>query len=783
MHPPIFHPSIATVHHFLKTSLRAFVTAGLIFLCHGLAFPATPDAMPKVARTAAPAWVKPQPPDLTNATARTEQTGDGIRTLLADEQENAREDVSYNHYARLYLSQSGVEDESRLSISFDPAYQTLALNKLILYRNGKKIDRLARQEIKLLHREEGLDRLQYDGRFSAMMILEDIRIGDILEYAYTIRGTNPIFEKRYMDTFSTRWGTPVDRFYNRLIWPADRKITFKSFVENFPPAITPAGPNTEYVWEKNNVPPLASDGDLPSSFDPYAWVQISEFQSWADVARWACKLMAAQETDSKELREAVDAIRPITDRKKQAMAALHFVQDNIRYLGIEVGAHSHKPYPIATVMQRRFGDCKDKALLLCAILRRLGFEAYPALVETDYRETIAQWLPTALAFNHCVTQLRLDGHVYWLDPTRAHQGGTLDDIFFPDYGEALVVKEDTTSLTKIAPQGFDLMKTEVTEFYEFPDFKGNATLKVHTIVHGRDAEGTRAWLSDTSMDEMKKEYLNFYAKQFPHIETAADPVSHDDLEKNEIIVDESYKISQFWQPHADKKERLYGEFYPQIFRDRIHKPGTTVRTMPFAISFPSRLVHTIRATFPKDIKFKPEKLAVNDDAFKFSCDRSVKPNQVTLRYSWETQKDRVEAGRIADYLKNVNQVLDNLDYEIWIGKSFAGQNSPAPTPAEKVEAAPSPVITPALATGDVVPQSQKWLVLVVPGIFAAGIALFLFLKRPKRRPAGKLPPPIPPPSLHRCNLCGKTEHTSPELEFRVAMDGEEYCYPHLPKVR
>lgn len=36
-------------------------------------------------------------------------------------------------------------------------------------------------------------------------------------------------------------------------------------------------------------------------------------------------------------------------------------------------------------------------------------------------------------------------------------------------------------------------------------------------------------------------------------------------------------------------------------------------------------------------------------------------------------------------------------------------------------------------------------------------------------------------ALHRCEVCGRTEHGAPELEFRVARDGHEYCAEHLPK--
>jgi len=35
--------------------------------------------------------------------------------------------------------------------------------------------------------------------------------------------------------------------------------------------------------------------------------------------------------------------------------------------------------------------------------------------------------------------------------------------------------------------------------------------------------------------------------------------------------------------------------------------------------------------------------------------------------------------------------------------------------------------------------------------------------------------------IHKCAVCGATELSDPNLEFRVARDGEEYCVPHLPK--
>jgi hypothetical protein len=37
--------------------------------------------------------------------------------------------------------------------------------------------------------------------------------------------------------------------------------------------------------------------------------------------------------------------------------------------------------------------------------------------------------------------------------------------------------------------------------------------------------------------------------------------------------------------------------------------------------------------------------------------------------------------------------------------------------------------------------------------------------------------------LHHCKVCGATEFTNPDVEFRVARDGEEYCMKHLPSAQ
>ena len=66
-------------------------------------------------------------------------------------------------------------------------------------------------------------------------------------------------------------------------------------------------------------------------------------------------------------------------------AVYNFVVENTRYVGLEFGIHGYKPYKVTQVLARRFGDCKDKASLLLALLREVGVDADLVLVRTAAR--------------------------------------------------------------------------------------------------------------------------------------------------------------------------------------------------------------------------------------------------------------------------------------------------------------------------------------------------------------------------------------------------------------
>ena len=79
-------------------------------------------------------------------------------------------------------------------------------------------------------------------------------------------------------------------------------------------------------------------------------------------------------------------------------------------------------------------------MLFITLLKAIGIEAYPALVDTCDTKLLAEKLPAVYLFDHVIVTLELNGKRLWLDPTLSYQQGQLAQIFQPDYGYALVVK-------------------------------------------------------------------------------------------------------------------------------------------------------------------------------------------------------------------------------------------------------------------------------------------------------------------------------------------------------
>jgi transglutaminase-like putative cysteine protease len=337
-------------------------------------------------------------------------------------------------------------------------------------------------------------------------VLDDVRVGDVIDYAFTVQGDNPVFGGRFARSIPLQSDQSVGCLRTRLLWPAKKRLFTKYHGTNAQPVIIRGKEVTEYCWDARQVPALSLEDSLPVWYDCQPWVQLSEFQTWDEVNQWALTLYQNSSVPSPEFSQRLDAWRRIANPEERVLAVLRFVQDEVRYFGIEMGVKSHKPSDASTVCTRRFGDCKDKSFLLVTALRSLGIEAWPVLVNTTERRTLDQWQPSPLAFNHVIVAVRLNGQFYWFDPTINYQRGPLSARYLPDYERGLIISPKTTGLTVITNTSADRSLTSVSEYFQLHR-RGEATvLKVVTVATGGDADVLREQFATTDRDKIQKSH-------------------------------------------------------------------------------------------------------------------------------------------------------------------------------------------------------------------------------------------------------------------------------------
>ena len=125
--------------------------------------------------------------------------------------------------------------------------------------------------------------------------------------------------------------------------------------------------------------------------------------SWSTVGIWYAGLSAGRNAPSPEITaEVAELTAGKTAFTAKLLAITGFMQDQIRYVAVEMGVGGWQPHPAKDVFRNRYGDCKDKATLLTGMLSAVGIEAYPVLVDFDHR--IDPAMPTHFA-DHMITAI------------------------------------------------------------------------------------------------------------------------------------------------------------------------------------------------------------------------------------------------------------------------------------------------------------------------------------------------------------------------------------------
>jgi hypothetical protein len=621
--------------------------------------------------TPAPSWLIPYHPDLERK-ADPREVSDGYYSLLLEEQDNAELHAVYHHKIRQIVSEAGIQNGSEISVDYDPAYEKLHFHQIIIRRNGQVINKLQASSFKFLQQEEELSRFIYSGLYTAYFLLEDIRKGDQIEFAYTLEGKNPIFENKYSNSFYFATSDPISNYYECLITAPSRDIRFKSFNEAPLPKSQLLNGMKVYEWKITDLKPVENKHNTPSWYNGYPFVQASEYKAWKEIIDWGCRINTTSAAGPALKARIAELKKEAGDNKERYFQkAVRFVQDDIRYMGIEMGEYSHRPNTPDKILAQRFGDCKDKSLLLATLLNANGISASMAYTNTDDKQYVENYLPAPDLFNHAIVYATFNGKGLWIDPTFSYQRGNIKSLAIPYYNKALIVTPSSTGLSNVANEGGGMIR--IIEAFTLPATNsGKGTLRVTSHYTGEYADDQRSSMANSSAKGDERAYLNYYKKNYSGISVDTAMIVNDTDEINSFETIERYQLSQPWEADSTKPGRVTFNVYAGILRYILPAYADEEKLdAPLALHYPYKLDYTIKLEMPEDWNFEEPDLHLKNPYYKLDFKLVTRGKFVIIHYNFETYQDNIPVNFLNTYVSDRHKIDDILSYNLYWNSSAA----------------------------------------------------------------------------------------------------------------
>lgn len=342
-------------------------------------------------------------------------------------------------------------DLAEVSLPYNNGYQQIEVISARTIRKNGVILPVAREDIRT--QSPYSEYLMYDDSKTVGFSMPGIEDDCVIDYRWRVT-TRPFINGHFSESWTFSEVYPVGMSRLALHVPAAKQFQYRVYNNaKLKPAIAASadGKTKTLVWEMRDIPPIDQEPDMPEMADVHCWMEISSLRDWQEMARWYDGLMKPQTAPTPALRKTVQELTAgkKTDEEK-ARALYDFAANRVRYVGLEFGISAFKPHPAASVCEKLYGDCKDKATLLITMLGMAGIKAHPALLTAETLRPVRSQLPTLEAFDHCIAVAEIGGRDVWLDATA--ETCAYGDIPDSDRGaDAFVIANGTGEFRTIPP--------------------------------------------------------------------------------------------------------------------------------------------------------------------------------------------------------------------------------------------------------------------------------------------------------------------------------------------
>lgn len=404
----------------------------------------------------------------------------------------------------------------------------------------------------------------------------------------------------------------------------------------------PSAPVPSVVLPRVSIRFVDADGHAP-------------FRDWAEVARWYHDLTEPRFASERAFTLAPD---PGTtgDRAAMVAALARRVQHGVRYAAIELGRQRWEPDDARITWERRYGDCKDKAVLLIAALQSQGITARPVLTAPRTHRRIDPSIPDPWQFNHCIVAIQWPDATAPPDVTSQCPSGRSWTFFDPtstaipfgllpasEAGTWAVIADPDEGLVQLPKPGANRIACE-TRATLGADGEMRGTMRLDGV--GPSGFDLAAMFDEGTEAVRRERAASLFAGPWPE-PTVERLVCSIDSTRLAVVIDIDFRIRDASRRRSDGLQT----WLPLVMAHRRPPPDARDRRLPVYLGGPLEVSQRVSLEWPSPMQ--PDSLSGTQwtsGAGEFRVSRRVDGNRLEVTRVYRVNEPIVESSRYGEVL-------------------------------------------------------------------------------------------------------------------------------------
>lgn len=570
--------------------------------------------------------------------------------LVRFEIKNPGSAVYYYKTVTTILNENG-DEHAGWQEGYDDKFTSIRSVDATLYdANGKKIRSLKKADIR-------------DVSGSGSSLADDNRV-KIHNFYYKVYPYTVVYEveiKQDQLMFIPSWqpveseNFTVEKSVFEIICPVNYNIRYMAYRYDKEPVISGSKEKT-YHWEVNNMSAVTKEYASPEwqKITPTVVAGATNFEidgfkgnmsDWKEFGKFVYSLKQNRDKLPANLKATVHELTDKeTDVKKKIEVLYHYMQQNTRYISIQLGIGGWQPFDAEYVAQKKYGDCKALTNYMFSLLKEAGIRSVYTLVKAGFNKRYIHEQFPAQQFNHVILSVPLQKDTIWLECTsQTLPAGYLSGFTCNRY--ALMVDEDGGHLVRTPCYNYG-DNQQVRKIEAVLDESGQLNANVVTEYTGLQQDD----LFDMINGKSKKEQLEYLKKNI-------------DL-PNYDITSFDYKTRKYDIPEINEKLNVVAQNYAQVSGKRLFilpnlltknslKLKDEERHHEIDLMFEYRDVDTIQIIIPNGFipEAIPQTVAFINKFGQYKITYKVEDNKILMTRLFERKGGRFPASDYKELVK------------------------------------------------------------------------------------------------------------------------------------